>query len=108
MKCHDLRLTTDSMVYASAYVAEQPLGLHVSRPPVIPPSISTDGSRAIPSLERINIMLTHLIFGGETFTELIEYQIGIDWRDAADQSDNIHLMISRLRSCPPPRTKMTA
>jgi len=28
-------------------------------------------------------MLAHLLFGGETFTELVEYQIGADRRNAA-------------------------
>ena len=80
---HGLRLTTVSMGYASAYIAEQPLGLHVPRPPEIPPSIGTDGSGAIPSLKCINIVLAHLLFCGETITELVEYQIGAHRRHAA-------------------------
>jgi len=80
---HDLRLITVSVRDASAYVAQHSPSLHIPRPPVIPPPIGIDGSGAIPSLECINIMLAHLLFGGETFTELVEYQIGADRRNAA-------------------------
>ena len=74
------------MVYASAYVAEQPLGLDVPRPPVIPPSIGTDGSGAIPSFKCINIVLAHLVLGGQTLAELVEYQIGVDRRHTANKN----------------------
>jgi hypothetical protein len=30
-------------------------------------------------------VLAHLFFGGQTLTELVEYQIGVDRRDAAYQ-----------------------
>ena len=54
-------------------------------PPEIPPSIGTDGSGAIPSLKCINIVVAHLLFGGETITELVKYQIGAHRRHAAYQ-----------------------
>ena len=82
---HELRLITVSVRYASAYVAQHSPSLHIPRPPVVPPPIGIDGSGAIPSLECINIMLAHLLFGGETFTELVKHQIGAHRRNAAYQ-----------------------
>lgn len=79
---HDLRRVTVCMGYASAYVAQQSLSLHVPCPPVVPPSIRTDGGGAIPSLECINIMLAHLLFRGQTLAELVEYEIGVHRRHA--------------------------
>jgi hypothetical protein len=70
------------MGYASAYVAQQSFSLHVPCPPVVPPSIRTDGGGAIPSLECINIMLAHLLFRGQTLAELVEYEIGVHRRHA--------------------------
>ena len=37
-------------------------------------------------------MLAHLFFGGQTLTELVEYQIGIDRRDATYKTTSIHFM----------------
>jgi hypothetical protein len=80
---HDLRLITVSVRYASAYVAQHSPSLHIPRPPVVPPTFGIGHSSAIPSIECVSVVLAHLLFGGETLTELVEYQIGTDRRNAA-------------------------
>jgi hypothetical protein len=70
---HDLRLITVSMGYANAHIAQQPFGLHVPRSAVGPTLFGTGRSRAIPRIECVGVVLAHLFFGGETFTELVEY-----------------------------------
>ena len=80
---HELRLITVSVRYASAYVAQHSPSLHIPRPPVVPPTFGIGRSRAIPSIECVSVVLAHLLFSGETLTELVEYQIGTDRRNAA-------------------------
>ena len=98
---HDLRLITVSMRYASAYVAQHSPCLYIPRPPVVPPTFGIGRSRAIPGIECVSVVLAHLLFGGQTLTELVEYQIGTDRRNAAYKDHKHPFHASHLPSCQP-------
>ena len=100
---HDLRLITVSVRYASAYVAQHSPCLHIPRPPVVPPTFGIGRSRAIPGIECVSVVLAHLLLGGQTLTELVEYQIGTDRRNAAYKDHKHPFHASRLPSCQPNR-----
>ena len=81
----DRRLIAATMRDARPHVAQQPLGFNITGLLVVPPPIDRCRSHAITSVESISIMLSHLLLSSETVAELVEDQIGVDGRDAADQ-----------------------
>ena len=98
MRRDDLGLVTVCVGYAGAYVAEQSFRLHLPRSAVVPTPFGTDRNRAVPRFKCVDIVLAHLFFGGETFTELVEDQIGVDRGDAAYQDHKHPFHNSHLRS----------
>ena len=85
LRCHRLRLTAISVGNAGTHIAEQSSSLRISCSPVVPPSFSIGSSGAIPRLECVRVVLSHLRFGVEAFAEFVEHQVGIDRRDACYQ-----------------------
>ncbi|KYG97880.1 hypothetical protein SE91_04400 [Bradyrhizobium sp. DOA1] len=69
----------------SPHVAQEPFGLNLAGFLVVPAPVYPSRSDAIPCLESIGIVLSHLLLSGETFTELVEHQISVDRRDTAHQ-----------------------
>lgn len=69
-----------------ANIGEKSLGLEIASFRVFTASLDVCGRPTVPSLERVRIVLSHLLFGCETIREFVEDQIGIHGRDAADQN----------------------
>ncbi|WP_206733136.1 hypothetical protein [Bradyrhizobium guangzhouense] len=71
-------LIAATMRDARPYVAEQPFSLYIAGFPVVAAAFDPRCSRAIPCLERVGIVLPHLLLGGKAITELVEHQISVD------------------------------
>src|SRR5262249_14892117 len=90
----DRLLIAATMRDARPDVTQQPLGFDIACLLVVPAPVDPCRGHAIPRVEGISVMLSHLLFGCETVTELVEDEIGVDGRDAADQ-DHKHPLHSQ-------------
>ena len=101
LRCHHALLIVATVRHARSDVAKQSFGLNVARPLVVTSALDLRRRRAIPRIERVSVMLSHLLFGRKTFAELVKYQIGVDRRHTAyqDHKHPFHILRS-LRSRP--------
>ncbi|QQO12974.1 hypothetical protein JJB99_26565 [Bradyrhizobium diazoefficiens] len=81
-------------------VTQQPFGFNVAGFFVVSPPVNSCRSHAIPRIERIRVMLSHLLFCSETITEFIEHKVGVDGRYASYQDHQHPFHRFRLDSCP--------
>ena len=87
-------------------IAEKSLGLQFSRFRVFAPALNVGRRPTVPGLERVGIVLAHLLFGRKAIRELVEHKVSVHGCDAANQ-DHEHPFHSCLRNMKfaPPCTK---
>ncbi|WP_157788325.1 hypothetical protein [Bradyrhizobium japonicum] len=84
LRSGDWLLIAATMRDARPHVAQQPFGLNIAGFLVVPTSVDPSRCHTVPRIERISIVLSHLLLSGEAVAELVEYQISVHGRDAAD------------------------
>jgi hypothetical protein len=102
LRSGDRLLIAAAMRDARPDVTQHSLGFDIARLLVVPAPVDPCRGHAIPRVEGISIVLPHLLFSRETVTELVEYEIGVDGRDPADQDHKhpFHSQHSLLLSLP--------
>jgi len=75
-----------AMRHAGPDIAEQALGLRIARFRIVAAPLDVHRRPFVPRLERVGIVLAHLLFRRKTIGKFVEHQVSVDGRHSADQN----------------------